>query len=188
MSLNKETKKNPKSYKYWLRVIHRNLGFLMVGICLVYGISGFLLNHMDGKDPAYKVEEKSIKIDKNLTTADVAALWGDQKALPKLNKILEIDETHYRLLLTGGVGVYDSSLGTVDYELYTKREFVYWINKLHYNKVNGWTIMGDIFAFSLIFFALSGVFMVSRKIGILGTGKYYLLVGIAIPIIYVLLA
>ena len=38
-----------KSLSYWLRVIHRDLGFLMVGLCLVYGVSGFLLNHMDGK-------------------------------------------------------------------------------------------------------------------------------------------
>ena len=43
-----------KSLSYWLRVIHRDLGFLMVGLCLVYGVSGFLLNHMDGKDPAFK--------------------------------------------------------------------------------------------------------------------------------------
>lgn len=187
MLSNKDTTKARKSYKYWLRLIHRNLGFFMVGICFIYGISGFLLNHMDGKDPAYSVQEKSVSLGENLQTKDVIALWGDEKNLPKLNKILEIDNQHYRLLFSGGVGVYDTKTGTVEYEIYTQRKFVYWINKLHYNKVKGWTIMADLFAISLIFFAISGVFMVSRKNGLLGTGKYYIILGLFVPIIYIVL-
>ncbi len=171
----------------WLRVIHRDLGFLMVGICLVYGISGFLLNHMDGKDPAFKRKGETLLIDKGLSDEELSVLWKD-KRLPQLKKIMVIDDVHSRLMLDGGIGVYNSATGEVDYETYRKNEFIYWINRLHYNKLRGWSIMADLFAFSLLFFALSGLFIVKGKKGLSGSGKWYLLVGILIPILYILLA
>ncbi|MFV0312353.1 MAG: PepSY-associated TM helix domain-containing protein [Dysgonomonas sp.] len=172
----------------WARIIHRNLGFLMVGVCLVYAISGILLNHMDGKDPAFRTEEATIQLTTDLTREELAVAWDDKKDLPPLRKILPIDEEHLRLMLDGGVGVYNIKKGTIDYETYKKREFVYWINKLHYNKIKGWSIMGDFFAVSLIFFALSGLVMVRGKKGIAGRGKWYLILGLLIPVIYVILA
>lgn len=159
----------------------------MVGVCLIYAISGFLLNHMGGKDPAFKTKEETLQIGSSLTNEELHLLWEDKK-LPELKKILSIDQDHSRLMLEGGIGVYNSTTGIVDYELHQKREFIYWINKLHYNKVKGWSVMADLFAFSLIFFAISGLVMVKGKKGIAGTGKWYLILGILIPIGYILLA
>lgn len=172
----------------YLRIIHRDLGFLMVGICLVYGISGILLNHMDGKDPAYTTKEKSIRIEKGLSTDGLGAYWNSRQHLPPLKKVVSIDEEHYRLMLQGGVGVYNRDNGEVDYETHRQRPFVYWINKLHYNKVGGWRIMADFFAVSLIFFALSGLFLVRGKGGIRGRGKWYVAIGVLIPVLYVILS
>lgn len=185
MTSSKAKKSNKVSR--WLRIIHRDLGFLMVGVCLVYGISGFLLNHMDGKDPAFTTTEESLQLEKNLTNEELKILWSDKK-LPELKRIMGIDNVHSRLMLNGGIGVYNSATGIVDYELHSKNEFIFWINKLHYNKVKGWSVMGDLFAFSLIFFAVSGLFIVKGKRGIAGRGKWYLAVGLLVPIIYVILA
>lgn len=171
----------------WLRIIHRDLGFFMVGVCIIYGISGFLLNHMNGKDPAFKTREETIQIEKNLNNEELSLLWKDKK-LPELKKIMSIDETHSRLMLNGGIGVYNSATGIVDYELHKKNEFIYWINKLHYNKIKGWSIMADIFAISLIFFAISGLFIVKGRKGIAGRGKWFLIIGLIIPIVYIILA
>ncbi len=169
------------------RAIHRDLGFLMVGVSIVYGISGILLNHMNGKDPAYKTEIKSVQLDPQLDKNELLIRWKDQdNGLPNVKKTLPIDQEHIRLLLDGGVGVYNIKSGLVDYEKYTQRKFVYWINRLHYNKVSGWHFMGDFFAVSLLFFAISGLFMVKGKKGIGGRGKWYLLVGLAIPVAYIL--
>lgn len=176
-----------KNITKWSRTIHRNLGFFMVGVCLIYAISGFLLNHMDGKDPAFKTKEETLQIEPNLTNEELNLLWKD-KQLPEIKRILAIDQDHYRLMLKGGVGIYNSTTGIVDYELHQKREFIYWINKLHYNKVKGWSVMADLFAFSLVFFAISGLVIVKGKKGITGTGKWYLIFGILIPIVYILLA
>ena len=173
-----------KSVRKWLRIIHRDLGYVMVGITLIYGISGYVLNHMDGKDPAYETIEGTAILPVGLSTIQLEEAWMLKSDLPVLKRILPIDNEHYRLMLDGGIGVYQSSDSEVVYELHRKKPFIYFINKLHYNKVGGWTIMGDIFAFTLIFFAISGLFMVKGSKGLSGRGKWYVLIGLAIPIIY----
>ncbi len=186
MTSSKTTSKFNKISR-WLRIIHRDLGFLLVGVCLVYGISGFLLNHMDGKDPAFKTKEETLQLEKNLTHEELTVLWADKK-LPELKRIMSIDEDHQRLMLNGGIGVYNSATGIVDYETHSKNEFIYWINRLHYNKVKGWSVMADIFAFSLVFFAISGLLIVRGKNGITGRGEWYLIAGLIIPVVYIILA
>lgn len=187
MSNNTAPSKKSNKVKKWLRLIHRDLGILMVGISLVYAISGILLNHMNGKDPAYKTVEETLVFDKNLSSEALTNVWNNKGNLPILKRIREGNMSH-QVLLDGGVGVYNISTGELSYEHHTKRPFIYWINKLHYNKVGGWTIMADIFAFSLIFFAISGLFIVSRKHGIMGRGKWYLIAGILIPVLYIFLS
>jgi Uncharacterized protein conserved in bacteria len=181
----KSSNNSSKSIIRWIRIIHRDLGYLMVGICFVYGISGFLLNHMDGKDPAFKTKEGSLQIEQNLSPDEIPTAWTNTQ-LPDIKKVLKADETHYRLMLNGGVAIYNAATGAVDYETFKKNTFVFWINKLHYNKVKGWSIMGDIFAVSLIFFAVSGLFMVKGKYGILRRGKWYLIMGLLIPLLYII--
>ncbi len=183
MSSNPSPKKGNK-VKKWLRVIHRDLGILMVGISLVYAISGILLNHMNGKDPAYRTVEATLNFDKNLSKDALADAWNKKGDLPTLKRVRGGNMSH-QVLIDGGVGVYDMQTGELNYEHHSKRPFVYWINKLHYNKVGGWTIMADIFAISLIFFAVSGLFIVSRKHGIMGRGKWFLIAGLLIPILYI---
>ncbi len=181
------TPKKRNSIKKWLRIIHRDLGFLMVGICLIYGLSGIILNHMNDGDPAYKTVEETLTFEKNLSSESLTQVWNQKKELPPLKLIREGKLSH-QVLLDGGVGVYNIETGELSYEFHTKRPFVFWINKLHYNKIGGWTIMADIFAISLIFFAVSGLFIVSRKHGIMGRGKWFLFAGLLIPVLYILIS
>ena len=169
-----------------LRVIHRDLGFLMVGISLVYGISGIFLNHMNGKDPAFHTESETIQLQANLTENELSTIWQADKKLPTLKRIMRIDENHSRLFLDGGIGVYNSGNGFLDYEKYSKRHFIYWINRLHYNKVKGWNWVADTYAASLIVLATTGLFIVKGKRGLAGSGKWYLIIGILIPILFVI--
>lgn len=175
-----------KSIRYWLRVLHRDIGFVMVGICLIYAISGLILNHMDGKDPSYKTEEHTLYVESELDRNSLKSLWNNNSQLPHANRVIKVDETHLQILFDGGLGIYNTDTGQIDYEKYAQRPLIYWITKLHYNKVNGWSIMADLFAASMIFFAISGLFMVKGKKGITGEGKWYLLIGITIPILYII--
>lgn len=186
MKSSKNTNTN-SSIRKWLRIIHRDLGFLMVGISLVYALSGIILNHMNGGDPAYKTVEETLTFDKHLTVDGVAEAWTKRENLPTLKRVRGGEQSH-QVLLDGGVGVYNMVTGELNYEHHTKKPFIFWINKLHYNKLGGWTIMADIFALSLIFFAVSGLFIVSKKHGLKGRGKWYLIAGVLIPIVYILIA
>ncbi|MDR3245823.1 MAG: PepSY-associated TM helix domain-containing protein [Prevotellaceae bacterium] len=174
--------------RHWLRIIHRDLGFLVIGISLIYGISGIFLNHLNEKDPAFRTEESSIQLPIQLTEQELIAAWSSNPDLPRLKKVMPIDEIHSRLLLDGGIGAYNSATGHVDYEKHTKRAFIYWINRLHYSKVKGWSPIADFFACSLIFLAVSGLFIVKGKKGLAGSGKWYLIAGLLIPLLYVIFA
>ncbi|MDR2086705.1 MAG: PepSY-associated TM helix domain-containing protein, partial [Dysgonamonadaceae bacterium] len=140
----------------WLRILHRDAGFLVVGVSLVYGLSGIYLNHIGEKDPAYRTETGSLQLPPHLSQESLSEVWKANRGLPPIKKILPVDEQHLRLMLDGGIGVYNSADGHVDYEKYTKRVFVYWINRLHYNKLKGWSPVADFFAVSLLFLAFSG--------------------------------
>ncbi len=170
-----------------LRIIHRDLGFFVVGITLVYSISGIILNHLGKSDPSFRIETKVLQFPANLSDTELTALWQADKKLPSLKRIFRIDDNSSRLFLDGGIGVYNSSNGSLSYETHQKRMLVYWMNRLHYNKVKGWSPVADFFAGSLILLAITGLFMVKGKKGLSGSGKWYLLIGILIPILYGLL-
>ena len=167
-----------------LRAIHRDLGFLVVGITLVYGISGILLNHMKGKDPAFRTETKTIQLPTDLTENDLLTHWQSDKNLPGLKKVIRNDENHLQLFLGGGVGIYNSTNGLLNYETHKKRPLIYWINRLHYSSVKGWVWVADCFAISIIALAITGLFIVKGKKGLAGSGKWYLIIGILIPILF----
>ncbi|MBR8534321.1 PepSY-associated TM helix domain-containing protein [Carboxylicivirga sediminis] len=169
----------------WLRIIHRDLGYLLAGITVIYGISGYLLNHMDGKDPAFDTTEETIQINSKLNSNALYAELQSRPDMPDLKRILPHAEGFYKVLFDGGIGVYNSHTGELSYEFHRKKPFVYAINKLHYNKVKGWTLMGDFLAFSLIFLAVSGLFMVKGKNGLRQRGVWLLAIGLTIPILYI---
>ncbi len=170
----------------WLRIIHRDLGYLLVGITLIYGISGYLLNHMDGKDPAYESVDVHLQFAPELSKAQLQQQWETNEDLPQLKRVLKAEEGFYRILLNGGIGVYNVANGDIDYEFHKQKPVIYYINKFHYNKTKGWTPVADFFAFSLIFLAVSGMFMIPKKKGLAGRGKWFVLAGIAIPILYII--
>ncbi|MDR0795912.1 MAG: PepSY-associated TM helix domain-containing protein [Tannerella sp.] len=167
-----------------LRVIHRDLGYFTVGFTLVYAISGIILNHLGNSDPAFKTETKTIQFPANLEESGLSAACLADAKLPAVKRILRMDDSRLRLLFASGIGVYDTSSGSLSYEIHEKRILVYWINRLHYNKVKGWSPVADFFAGSLILLAISGLFIVKGKRGLAGSGKWYLIIGILIPILY----
>ena len=131
---------SPKVRK-WIRFLHRDIGFVMVGLSLVYGISGILLTHMKGKDPSYKVEEIQLTFDKGLTPEEFAQAWQSEPDRPKLNNVGEV-RGKYRLMLQGTLGEYDPETGNAQYQVSKKKPIAYWVNRFHYNRVKGWIQIG----------------------------------------------
>ena len=167
-----------------MRDLHRDLGYLMVGICLVYGMSGFMLNRMKRIDPSYRVESINVELQKNADKQTLQTYWN-QEELPKIS-IIRSTEDGFSMLYKGGEANYDKETGELSYVLYSKRPIMYWVNLLHYNNVNGWKHVANVFAISLIFFAVSGLFLVKGKKGLAGRGKWLLLVGFLLPIVFLI--
>jgi len=175
-----------KGARKWLRLIHRDLGFFFVGITIIYSVSGILLNHKkNGEDPAYKTEYKSYNLEASLSPDQLTSYWSEELDAYPLNRILPNGDT-YDIYLKGGLGKYNPVNGKLTFEVYEKKAWAYFVNKLHYNSKKGWTVMADIFAIAMLVFALSGIFMVPGKKGVTGRGKWLIAIGIIIPFLFFL--
>lgn len=170
----------------WLRFIHRDLGYFFVGITIIYSVSGIILNHKkNGEDPAYRTEYKTMQLASSLSPDKLTSYWKENITEYSLNRIIPEDD-FYNIYIKGGLGSYNPVNGELSFEVYEKKEWVYFINKLHYNSKKGWTLMADIFAIVMIVFAISGIFMVPGKKGVTGRGKWLIAIGIIIPFLFFL--
>ena len=176
---------NKKNLRKWLRIIHRDLGYFVVGITIVYGISGIILNHKEPRvDPAFKTIAIESQIQTGLTIQNFQSVFNEDFEQYTLNKIIP-QNTEYQLFLKGGIGSYNIETGMISFEIYQKKPFLYFINKLHYNQKNFWTTPADFYAGGLIFLAISGLFMVRGKNGISRRGKWYVISGFILVLVYI---
>ena len=53
-----------KNFKYWNRLIHRDLGYFFVGLIITFAISGIAMNHRENfESREYTVKTEQIKLD-----------------------------------------------------------------------------------------------------------------------------
>lgn len=183
--------KKKAAWRPWLRAIHRDVGYVAVGLTFVYALSGIAVNHItdwtDG-DPSFKTYSR---------TVDVGRLEGDDEAIVlALRKRFGITETPrevYRaspeqleILFDKRSLHLDTAQGTVVDEGQEPRFILRVANWLHLNRgKKAWTYVADAYAAGLMLLATSGVFMIAGKKGLVGRGAVLVLVGILIPVLYV---
>jgi len=173
---------NKKKAQYWFRVLHRDIGYLAVGITLIYALSGFFLSHKT-IFPATKTEIFSLEFPEKLNGESLLNYWNSNTTV-KLNHYKESD-SKIQLFLEGGTGNYNKTNGVVEYEIYKKRSIISILNQLHNNQKKGWIYIADIYAFLLIFLAISGLVMVNGKNGFLKRGVWFMVLGIIIVLLFV---
>jgi hypothetical protein len=182
-------------WRKWNRWLHRELGYLFFGMAIIYGISGIALNHHIVKhwNPSL--------VEKTETIAGVTSIIKEDVTKEYIQHILDLcEETdNYKqyffpsdklLLIYLNKGHISVDITTGDAHLIKirNRRIFRDINFLHYNKPKQlWTYFSDLFAFSMILLAISGLFMVRGKKGIKGKGAILLVIGITIPLIFLLL-
>jgi len=176
----------------WSRILHRDIGFFFVGTTIIYGLSGLALNHMNDWDPSYSIDIKQIKTELNLSKSDFTKVNLD-KFLEETNTKEDYknhyypDEKTLKVFLKGNSSiVLDTKTGIAEAELVRKRLVFYEANLLHYNPTRWWTWFSDIFAGALILFAITALFMIKGKKGAWGRGGVYIILGIIIPIIFLI--
>ena len=92
-----------------------------------------------------------------------------------------------KIFLKGGSSIIvNLKSGNGRAEYLKRRPVFYESNYLHYNPNRIWTWFSDIFAGALILFAITSFFMVKGEKGIIGMGGVYTILGILLPILFLI--
>ncbi len=176
----------------WVRAIHRDAGYFGVGLTLVYALSGLAVNHIADWDPSFRQVASTHQLP--------APLPADAEAAGKsVVAALGIKETPREVYAAGDDAVdivFDRrtlhvtpSTGKVVEEGQSPRFFLRAANWLHLNRgKRAWTLVADTYAVVLIYLAISGLFMIPGRKGLLGRGAVIALLGAAVPAGYVVLS
>ncbi|MDP9002897.1 MAG: PepSY-associated TM helix domain-containing protein [Myxococcota bacterium] len=175
----------------WLRSIHRDVGYSAVGLTIVYAASGLAVNHVADWDPNFTHSSATHELGAPLPDDDESAskqvreklgIRDAPKEVYREGDQLEMLFEHRTLHVT-------TATGHVVDEGQKPRFFIRVANWLHLNRgKKAWKYFADAYAAALLFLATSGMFMIPGRKGLLGRGAVFVLLGAAIPIVYVTLA
>jgi hypothetical protein len=181
-----------RRWRLWLRAVHRDVGYLAVGLTFVYALSGLAINHIGSWDPNFRVASETATLAQPLPRADKAAaaqLLAQFGVTDTPRDAFWDSDTAFEIDLDGGTIKADTARNTATYSHEEPRFFLRVANWLHYNRGKAaWTYVADAYAAFLLFLATSGLFMLKGRKGLLGRGGVLLLLGAAVPILYVQLS
>ena len=173
------------------RTLHRDIGYLCIGLTLVFAVSGIALNHIADWNPNYIVERvekpfygKSTQTDAQLNKALLALFPYNDAVKASYWESVQ----HYKLFFKdGGSLSVNFSKQLAVYEHIRERVMFKQFNTLHLNEAKkGWLVFSDIYAGLLIFLALSSLFMVKGKYSPWRLKRGWLvIVGGLIPLFYI---
>ena len=175
-------------------VLHRDLGYLFFGMCLIYAISGVALNHLRDFNPNYVIKKYDITMSEKKGREEITKEWIE-------SELVDLDlkneyKKHYfpanstlKVFLNHGNMEVNLETGTGVLETIRKRPILNEFNFLHYNPGVLWKWFSDIFCVALLIIAVSGLFVIkSGKNSIKGwRGAGYTAVGVIIPLILFLM-
>jgi uncharacterized protein len=175
-----------------LRGLHRDAGYIAVGLTFVYALSGLAINHIGTWDPNFKMVVETHQLDKKLPEDEAAA---GKQILAELGIDEEPREAYWETDGTYQV-IFDDRTIVVDPKSLVAKDaaekprfFLRVANWLHYNRgKDAWTWIADGYAVLLLFLATSGIFMLKGRKGFVGRGVILIALGAAVPIIYVQLS
>lgn len=170
-----------------LRALHRDFGYLVVGITVIYTISGIAMNHRSDWNPHYSVVSEEV----NLPVSDRMDYSEDEigAVLKKFNypsvykKHFVTKDEEIKVFVEEGTVVYNPRQGKAVLEVLKKRPVFFHINKIHLAKTGDlWIWISDVMAVFLLFVAISGLFLLKGKYGIKGRGLWLTALGVVIPL------
>jgi uncharacterized protein len=175
-------------------VLHRDLGYLFFGMCIIYAISGIALNHLRDFNPNYVIKKYEITLNEKVARDEVTKEWV-LSLLDDLDLNKEYKKHYFpsgsilKVFLNHGNVEVNLETGQGTMETIRKRHVLNQVNFLHYNPGVLWKWFSDIFCVGLFIIAISGLFIIrSGKNSIKGwKGAGYTIIGIIIPLILFLM-
>ncbi|HMR76926.1 MAG TPA: PepSY-associated TM helix domain-containing protein [Polyangiaceae bacterium] len=181
-----------RNWRPWLRALHRDAGYFVIGLTIIYAVSGLAVNHIADWDPSFENYERTHQLGGALEGDDQAVALAVRSKL-KISEapadVYRVDDTQLELVFEKRTLHVDTQTGKVLDEGQEPRMFLRAANWLHLNRgKKAWTLVADGYAVLLLFLAFSRLFMIPGRKGLFGRGALIAGVGAAIPIAYVVLS
>jgi hypothetical protein len=179
------------NWRKWNHLLHRDIGFICVGLTLLYALSGIAVNHVRDWNPNYRIEKSQLSIGpiqpagivSNITVHSIMQKLHEKKYA---ESYFQPDPENIWIYVEGRVIKAHLPSGVVEQERFERRPFWYPLNFLHLNHAKGgWTWMADLYAVTLAFLAISGLLMLRKKS--LRRGLFLTAAGILIPVLYLMI-
>ena len=162
------------SFSFQMRVIHRYLGFFLVGIMTIYSLSGIVLIFRD---------TDFLKNEKQITKQVKPNVAADELGRMLQIRDLKIDKEEGNTLYFKE-GIYDKSTGTATY---TTKELPVILEKMtHLHKATSSQplfFLNIFFGLSLFFFVISSFWMFMPSTNTFKKGMYFTIGGIVLTLI-----
>lgn len=181
------------NWRKWVKIIHRDLGYVCAGLTIIYAVSGVAVNHVNDWNPNYIIEKDTLIVseitDSVLNPQQIISILTVKLGITdSLRSSFKPSEKELDLFFENKTIKAKLSTGIVIFENVKSRTVFRESNFLHLNNPKKlWTYVADAFAVSLALLAITGLFMIKGKNGITGRGKWLTALGIIIPIIFLIM-
>jgi uncharacterized protein len=175
-----------------LRVLHRDLGYFIVGMTIVYSLSGIYLNHRHDFNPDYKIFFEEFE-----TGIGTAVDFDEKRIRDVLNELdrkvvyrkhFVTNQGDIKVFIENGEVVIHPESGAGAMQYLQRRPIIFEMNMLHRATLGTiWKWVSDCMAVILIFVAVSGLFLLKGKRGFGRWGWWFTIAGICVPLLFALL-
>ncbi len=175
-----------------LRILHRDLGYFIVGMTVVYALSGIYLNHRHDFNPDYRILNEQIIFDQvpadNISKEAVMNVLNHFEVKPVYKKHYIDNQGNVIVFIENGEVVIYPEKGEAAMTYLKKRPVIFEMNLLHRASVGTlWKWISDVMAAVLLFVAVSGLFLLKGKRGFGRWGWVWTITGVLVPLIFILL-
>jgi len=177
-------------WRRWNGVLHRDIGFLCVGLTLAYAISGVAVNHISQWNPSYRLDRVEVNIGPvagdPLEAETIRVILARLNEQGQLENSFRPDPHSLQLFVDGRSILVNLASGDVVHDRAIPRPILREMNFLHLNHPKqAWTWIADLYAVALAFLAISGLLMIRRKT--MRRGMILTVIGIMIPCAFLVL-
>ncbi|WP_347840937.1 PepSY-associated TM helix domain-containing protein [uncultured Draconibacterium sp.] len=179
-------------FRKLLRSLHRDFGYFILGMTMVYCISGIYLNHRHDFNPDYKIFTNDFRVE-----LDQKQHYSDDEIKHIVESVRKdvVYKKHYvdkqgdiKVFIANGEVLIDPETGEGTMRYLQRRPLIFGMNKLHKSAIGSlWKWISDLMAVILLFVAISGLFLVKGKRGLLRWGWWLTIAGFIVPLIFVIL-
>ncbi len=173
-------------WRRWNRALHRDLGYLAVGLTLAYAVSGLAVNHVSDWNPDWTLGRETVRFepmpvaDRDTLVAELVRVLD----LPEPKDAFRPAPERVQLFYDDWNVEADVRAGTAVIERPRRRAVLADLNALHLNRLRGaWTLVADAYAAVLAFLAVSGMLILRGRQGLAGRGRWLVLAGLAVPLV-----